>query len=190
MKTVLPILLASAFLLVFTSAARCEPKIFLDHIENDENPDVITVTEWYITPQEFDQLPAYDPASGTPPVSIAEAIKIAAAEMRKEIEPAAKPTLDTIELGQLDRGNTGETAPEVWTTQLSGKWFYKVTWSVERPDPRTGVYTYPLAIYVLMDQTLALKRTRPQTKEERDTEQDMVSQMTKAAADQSKKDSK
>jgi hypothetical protein len=49
----------------------------------------------------------------------------------------------------------------------TGKWFYKVIFTTQRPDPKTSTWTAPYPVYVLMDGTVATRRERPQTKEEK-----------------------
>ena len=184
------ILLLLVLFLALAGRGHADPKIFLESVENDDHPPKVTVTEWYIEPGKLDQLPAYDPAAGNPPLSIADAIKTARVQVDKTLVPKSIVTLDSVELHQIDRGNIGETVQSAFTTTPTGKWYYKVTYSIERPDPKFGVYTYPLPIYVLMDNTVSERRDRPQTKEEISENQQMGDQIEAAALEDAAKKKK
>ena len=176
-----------ALFLASFSRSHADPKVFLDSVTNGDDPEKITVTEWYIEPTELDHLPAYDPATDAPPVSMADAIKIARSQIDRGLAPQSDVTLKTIELEQIDRGNTGETVQSGYVEKPTRKWYYKVAYSIERPDPKHGVYTYPAAVYVLMDGTVSERRERPQTKQEQEENHQFIDQIEKAAAKSTKK---
>jgi hypothetical protein len=160
-----------------------DTKIFLDSIENDDNPKSgVTITEWYISPQTLKKLLAFDPATADPPLSLKAAIGIARANVTKNVPEPDKWKLNSVELDQIDSGKSGVTVPDSWTDQPSGKWYYKLTFGgiVDRPDLNLKAYGMSYAIYVLMDGTISEKRTRPQTKEEIAAEKDMADQITKS----------
>ena len=163
--------------------AASDTKIFLDSIENDDNPKSgVTITEWYISPQTLKKQLAFDPATADPPLSIKAAIAVAKPNLIKNVPQPDKWHLDSVELDQIDSGKSGETVPEGWTNQLTGKWYYKLSFGgiVDRPDLNLKAFAMTYTIYVLMDGTISEKRTRPQTKEEIAAEKDMSDQITKS----------
>ena len=174
--------------LAFASRSHADPKVFLDAVTNGDDPQKITVIEWYIEPVELDRIPAYDPATDVPSVSLADAIRIARSQIDKALAPDSTVTFKTIQLDQIDRGNTGETVQSGYVEKPTGKWYYKVTYSIERPDSKHGLHTDPMAIYVLMDGTISERRERPQTKQEREENDQFIDQLEKqATADAAKK---
>jgi len=164
--------------------AAADTKIFLDSIENGDNPKTgITVTEWYISPETLKKQPAFDPASANPPLPIKAAIGVAKANLVKNVPQPEKWSLDSVELDQINSGRSGLTIPDSWPdSKRTGKWYYKLTFSgiVDRPDLNQKAYGMTYAVYVLMDGTISEKRTRPQTKEEIAAENDMADQIKKS----------
>jgi hypothetical protein len=177
------IILSSAALSWADSPATADTKIFLDSIENDDNPKSgITVTEWFISPETLKKQPAFDPATADTPISLKAAISIGHANLIKNVPQPDKWHLDSVELDQIDNGKSGATVPDSWIDQPSGKWYYKLTFGgiVDRPDLNLKAYGMNYAVYVLMDGTLSEKRTRPQTEQEIAAEKDMSDQISKS----------
>jgi hypothetical protein len=180
MKKFLSLLFLGSALAVRAANAPGDEKIFLDSDTNDSAPPAVAVTEWYITPEHLAKLPAYKPADEDPPLTLKAALAIAQAELRKHLTPQMTWSLDSVELHQIDAGNSGETSQESFFDKLTGKWFYKVIFTTERPDPKSGSYTEPYNVYVLMDGTIATRRDRPQTQHEID-EQNQIGNQIKAS---------
>jgi hypothetical protein len=114
MKTsILLFLLVSFCRVVPVSAAdpATDTKIFLDSIEDGQDVKHVTVTEWYISPEELNRLPAFNPATEEAPVSLQKAVTIAQDNLPKDVVPKETRTLVSVELLQIDRGNSGVTSP-------------------------------------------------------------------------------
>jgi hypothetical protein len=177
------IILSSVALSWAEPPSASDTKIFLDSIENDDNPKSgVTITEWYISPETLKKQPAFNPAITNAPLSLKTAIGVAHANLVKNVPQPDKWNLDSVELGQIDNGKSGVTVPDSWTDQPSGKWYYKLTFGgiVDRPDLNLKAYGMSYSVYVLMDGTISEKRTRPQTKEEIAAEKDITDQITKS----------
>jgi hypothetical protein len=164
-------------------------KIFLDSNTNAEDPAHLTVTEWYILPEDLDKLPAFDPALEDSPVSLKQAVGIARDDLQKNVKNPGKWQLDSIEFHQIERGKSGLTIPESWPDQKpTAKWFFKVIFTkpVDSQDIATKNYAAPYWAFVLMDGSVAACRTRPQTKEEIDSDQQFSESIVNAAKKTSK----
>ncbi|HEV3270785.1 MAG TPA: hypothetical protein VGZ93_01255 [Candidatus Methylacidiphilales bacterium] len=160
-----------------------ETKIFLDSDTNADDPAHVTVTEWYVLPEDLDKLPPCDPATEDTPVSLKKALVIAQADLQKNVKNPEKWRLDSVEFHQIDLGDSGITVPESWTDQKpTNRWFFKVIFTkpVESQDIATNHYAAPYWAFVLMDGSIAAHRTRPQTKEEIDSGQQFFQGMANA----------
>jgi hypothetical protein len=165
-----------------------DSKIFLDSIENGQDVKNVTVTEWYISPEELDRLPAFNPALDDPLVSLRKAVAIAQGALPKDIVPGETQTLTSVELLQIDRGNSGVTSPGAWRSQETGKWYFKVTFSIQRPEPAPeNLLTYPYPVYVLMDGTISQRRERLRTKEEAERDKQESEEWTDSVLKAAKK---
>jgi hypothetical protein len=160
--------------------APADTKVFLDSDMNGTGDKDITVIEWYITPRQLEKLPSFRPIDEEPPLSLKAALAVAVSDLKKHLVPQETWELVSIELNQIDAGNSGETSQSGYACKPTGKWFYKVTFSKQRPDPKTTVWTEPYRVYVLMDGTIAQMRERPQTKEEQDEQGEMVRSLKNA----------
>jgi hypothetical protein len=190
-KEALSLLLFGMATLAATAGDNPAPgtKIFLDSDTNAEDPAHLTVTEWYILPEALDKLPAFDPVVANPPVSLKQALGLARDDLQKNVKNSEKWRLDSIELHQIDRGDSGITVPSSWTNQKpTGKWFFKVIFTkpVDNQDIATKNYAAPYWAFVLMDGSVAAHRTRSQTKEEIDSDQQFAQGMVNAVKKASK----
>lgn len=164
-------------------------KIFLDSNTNAEDSHHVTVTEWYILPEDLDKLPPCDPATEDSPISLKKAVGIARSDLQKNVKNPEKWQLDSVEFHQIDRGDSGITVPESWPDQKpTNRWFFKVIFTkpVDAQDITTKNYAAPYWIFVLMDGSVAAHRTRPQTKEEIESDQEFAEGVVNAAKKASK----
>lgn len=166
MKKMLSCLLLGTMVAVRAGDPPSETKFFLDSNENDVDPQKVVVVEWYITPEHLQKLPTFHPAVDEPPLALKEALADAQAELKKHLTPKMTWSLDSVELHQIDAGNSGQNAQAGFLEKPTSKWFYKVIFSTQRPDPKTSIWTEPYPVFVLMDGTVATRRERPRTKEE------------------------